>query len=95
MPAPKQIGPILFFILAVIVPLVASTCSRRLIFGSSAPYRPQLLSHNQIHCAPMKSSGDLVHLFDLAFVGESHPLNDLGHAYEAEQLSPASIRTFA
>jgi len=41
------------------------------------------LSYGQIWCMPMKSSGDLVLLFDLFSVNEFHTCNDLCQVFEA------------
>ena len=40
-------------------------------------------SYSQIWCMPMKSSGDLVRLFDLFSVNEFHTLNDFREVREA------------
>ena len=45
--------------------------------------RLRLESYGQIWCMPMKSSGDLVLLFDLFSVNELHACNDLRQVCEA------------
>ena len=40
-------------------------------------------SYSQIWCMPMKSSGDLVGLFDLFSINEFHAFNNLCQVFEA------------
>lgn len=53
--------------------------SREFAIGYIVPAR----SYSQIWCTPMKSSGDLIRLFDLFSVDELHAFNDFGKVLEA------------
>ncbi len=50
-----------------------------------------IMSYSQIWCMPMKSSGELVWLFDILSVSEFHAFNDLRQVREAAKFPPVLL----